>query len=70
MREIFAVQHFTEDEMWRTAYVSTYRPDAEVMYREAQQVTARTVRLVSFTTDSLDFIAIHARGFAVLDVRL
>jgi len=69
MREIFAVQHFTEDELWRTAYVSTYRPDAEVSYEAAKEVTQRTVRLVSFATESLDFIAIHARNFAVIDVR-
>lgn len=69
MHDIFAVQTFTEDEVWRTIYLSTYRPDAEFTYRTTVEVTAKPARLVTFRTTNLDFVAIYARDFAVLDAR-
>jgi hypothetical protein len=69
MRDIYAVQTWTEDEVWRTIYLSTFLPDAEATYANAQEVTAKPVRLVTFRSTNLDFVAIYARDFAVLDVR-
>lgn len=69
MRDIYGVQVWTEDEVWRTIYLSTYAPDADAMYQDTLDVTAKPVRLVTFRTTNLDFVAIYARDFAVLDSR-
>lgn len=66
MRILYCIQVFTA-EKWQTAHVSSYLPDSEHMLSLCLSVTDKPIRLVSFSSPSLDFIAVHAHDFAVLE---
>lgn len=65
---LFAIQHFT-GEKWVTIYVTSYEQDAVDTYMDIRGLTSVTIRSVKFTVESYDFIATHARDFAVLALR-
>lgn len=67
MRHIYAVQFWSGFE-WRTAYLSTFRPDAEEALDNCIEVNpSRQYRLVGFTVTHLEFIATYADDYVVLD---
>lgn len=65
MNPIYAIQHFN-GKVWKTIYLTTFHEDAQETYIDISQASWSTLRLVEFTTDGFDFIATHARDFAVL----
>lgn len=67
--EIHAVQHFTADGVWKTIYLTSFPQDAADTYMDIRELTPETLRAVRFTVDSYDFVATHARDFAVLALR-
>lgn len=67
--EIHAIQYWDDDEVWRTAYMSSYAEDADDLYHDIQAYSNRTLRRVVFGVDNYDFVAIHARDFKVLALR-
>lgn len=68
MMEIHAIQQFT-GEVWRTIYLSSFPQDVADTYMDIREHTNATLRAVRFTVDSYDFLATHARDFAVLALR-
>lgn len=65
--EIHCVQQWT-GEVWRTVYLSSWPGDVSDTYNDLLGRTDATLRRVKFGVDSYDFVATHARAFAVLDM--
>lgn len=68
MNIIYAIQLF-DGEKWKSLYVTSYKQDIVDTYIEIRGLTAAAIRAVSFAVDGFDFIATHARDFAVLAQR-
>lgn len=68
MKEIHAIQAWKDDK-WVTIYMSTYPTDVSDTYSDIQGLTDNGLRAVRFTVEGYDFVATHARDFAVLALR-
>nr|ALS91341.1 MetaGeneMark_Unknown Function [uncultured bacterium] len=67
MRRLYASQFWSGSD-WRTAYLSSFRPDAEEAFDNCIEVNpTRQYRLVSFTVSDLDFVATQATNYEVID---
>lgn len=68
---LYCVQAWTPDEVWSTVAVVSNGFDAarlwDIILADLDQRGDGGWRLVSFTVDGADFIATHARDFAVLE---
>lgn len=68
IKTVWAVQVFRKDK-WETAYLSSFGGDSREAYESTCELTYAPVRLVWFGVLGVDFIATHARDFAVAESR-
>lgn len=65
---IYCVQAWIDD-VWKTVYLASFPDDARLTYDTLAPIVTNQIRLVRFSVDSFDFVAIHGRDFEVITVR-